>query len=39
VNAVISLGAPQNGGKLLIGCTTGGLSRKAKLQGVSSLVN
>jgi hypothetical protein len=35
VNAVMNLRVPSNAGKFLSGCTTGDLSSRAKLHGVS----
>jgi hypothetical protein len=34
VNTVMNLRVPQNGGKFLSGCATGGSSRRAELHGV-----
>jgi hypothetical protein len=35
VNTVMNLQVPQNVGKFLSGCTTGGFSRRAQLHGVN----
>jgi hypothetical protein len=35
VNTVINLGIPQNVGKFLSSCTTGGFSRRARINEVS----
>jgi hypothetical protein len=35
VNTVMNLRVPQNVGKFLSGCATGGFSRRAQLHGVS----
>jgi hypothetical protein len=39
VNTAMHLGVPQNVGKFLSTCTSGGFSRRAQLHAVSQLVN
>jgi hypothetical protein len=39
VNTIMNLGVPQNAGKFLNTCTTGGFSRKAQLHEVSYMIH